>query len=63
MIINASDIPPMESMTALQILQAVGYDPESKKVKRAAEYLELWREKSVEAAIDEEKSQPSKDRI
>lgn len=49
MIINASDIPPMESMTALQLLQAVGYDPESKKVKRAAEYLELWREKSVQA--------------
>lgn len=50
MIINQAQIKPMESLTALEVLAAVGYDPTTPKVKRAAEYLELWREKSIEAA-------------
>lgn len=48
-LINAASITPMEKMSALQVLAAVGYDPTTPKVKRAAEYLELWREKSIEA--------------
>lgn len=49
MIIDAKNIKPLETFTALQVLEAVGYDLGSPKVKRAAEYLELWREKSLEA--------------
>jgi hypothetical protein len=49
MIINAKTLKPMNELSALQVLAAVGYDPETPKVKRAAEYLELWREKSIEA--------------
>jgi len=43
-------IRPMESFSALEILAVHGYNPETPKVKRAAEYLELWREKSIEAS-------------
>jgi len=56
MIIDASTIPDMSEMSALDILRVNGYDPEQKKVKRAAEYLELWREKSIEAAKKEAES-------
>jgi hypothetical protein len=49
-VINEASIKPMESLSALEMLAAMGYDPTTPKVKRAAEYLELWRQKSVEAA-------------
>lgn len=47
---HEENIKPMESLSALEVLAAMGYDPTTPKVKRAAEYLELWRQKSVEAA-------------
>jgi hypothetical protein len=42
-------------MTALEMLEAVGYDPKQKKVIRAAEYLEMWRDESVKQAKVPEK--------
>lgn len=47
-------IRPMEELSALELLAAHGYNPDTPKVKRVAEYLELWREKSIEAAKNSE---------
>jgi hypothetical protein len=49
-VIYPGQIKPMEKLTALEMLAAHGYNPATPKVKRLAEYLELWREKSIEAA-------------
>lgn len=64
-LIDAAHITPMDKLTALEMLATQGYDPTTPKVKRAAQYLELWREKSVEAAtaaptkpIDDELDNP-----
>lgn len=48
-IIREASIKPMETLTALEVLAVMGYDPTTPKVKRAAEYLELWVQKKVEA--------------
>lgn len=49
-LLNAANIKPLETFTALEVLATQGYDPTKPKVKRAAEYLELWRQKTVEVA-------------
>lgn len=48
-VINQANIKPMETLSALEVLAAMGYDPATPKVKRAAEYLELWRQASIES--------------
>lgn len=53
MIINAENIVPFEKIPAIQLLAAHGFNPESKKVKRLAEYLEAWRKASIEASQDD----------
>jgi hypothetical protein len=49
-VIQADMLKPIDTFSALEVLTVVGYDPDSPKVKRAAQYFELWREMSIESA-------------